>query len=811
MATSSAMGTSNMYIKYSIECIQNSQNISGNSSNVTVRVRFWRTNTGYTTYGTGTVYCKINGTTYSAGVTPSQGVTSGGIYLFSKTLDIAHNADGSKTLSMSAWISHERVTSSEQGYNQTLSTIPRASSLKLSATTMNAGASVTLTITRASSNFTHDAYFLFGTKTYPIAGGLTTSATYTIPMDCLTQIPNATSGVGTIRLYTLSGGSIIGTADVGVTINAPSSVVPTFTSLGIARVDNGVPSAWGVYVQGKSKATLTINGAAGVYGSTISKYVITGGGYSGTSSSLTTGPLNASGTNTFTATITDSRGRTATKTVTCSVVAYSPPKITSFVVARCTSNGTLSDEGTYVKVTPTFTYSTVSSKNTLTSVVAYKTVAATSWSANTTVKTGTATIIGGGGVSANSSYVARLTLTDAFGSVTITANIPTASTTLDFRSGGKGIGIGKVSEKDGLEIDWNSYFNKPIYFNTDENAKARIGHDTSTGDVYISNTNNNWFRIKPDKTLSMAGYKVYTAMDKPTPSELGALPDTGAKHNGTFTIAGSGKELHVSCGASDVYIHNSKSNSYLQFNDNGHLYINDMLIGTTIYPIVGRDTQRWFKRMAPILDDGVMEVGRYMDFHKDSVANNDYNVRLDANGSNLWCSTSITQGSDRELKENIRYIDEQPMLLSEGVARSSLNLKKSTVDNSEESLEFRDFVKKLRLATYNYIGSDGSCFGFIAQDIADNPIGQLLLCEHEMDVVNKEKNTIDGVKTTYAYNLSDYTSVIAKALQEEILIRDNQIESLRNDVEQKDQKINSLEERLSKLETLINNMISKEE
>lgn len=480
MATSSAMSTTNTYIKYTIECIQNSQNVSNNTSNVTVKVRVWRTNTGYTTYGNGTVYCKINGTTYTAGITSSQGITSGGIQIFSKTLDIGHNTDGSKTLSMSAWISHDRFSSSEQSYSQTLSTIPRASTLKLSATSINAGTSVTLTITRASSNFTHDAYFTFGTRTYSIGKGLTTTGTYTIPLECLDQVPNATVGIGTIRLYTLNGGTIVGSHDVGVTINVPSNIVPSFSSLSITRVDNGVPSSWGVYVQGKSKATLTINGAVGTYGSSIVKYTIQGGGYSGTSNTLTTGTLNTSGTNTFTATITDSRGRTATKTVTCSVVDYESPKINSFTAVRCNSSGTESDEGTYVKVTPNLTYSTVSSKNTLNAVVAYKTAAATSWSSNITVTSGKSVIIGGGGISVNTSYHVRLTINDSFSSSVMTVDIPTASTTLDFRKGGKGIAIGKVAESDGLEVDWVAKFNKQVDMNGVTNLKSTVNISSKT-------------------------------------------------------------------------------------------------------------------------------------------------------------------------------------------------------------------------------------------------------------------------------------------------------------------------------------------
>lgn len=126
MGKSSALNTSNERVKYTIEIIQNSQSIANNTSNVTVKVRFYRTNTGYESYGTGTVYCKINGTQYSASVTPTQKITNSGIDLFAKTLDIQHGTDGAKTLTCSAWINiNAPLTSSEQSYSQVLTTIPR--------------------------------------------------------------------------------------------------------------------------------------------------------------------------------------------------------------------------------------------------------------------------------------------------------------------------------------------------------------------------------------------------------------------------------------------------------------------------------------------------------------------------------------------------------------------------------------------------------------------------------------------------------------------------------------------------------------
>ena len=180
-----------------------------------------------------------------------------------------------------------------------------------------------------------------------------------------------------------------------------------------------------------------------------------------------------------------------------------------------------------------------------------------------------------------------------------------------------------------------------------------------------------------------------------------------------------------------------------------------------------------------------IEIGQYIDFHKVYSDGADYTVRLDANDSALWCSTSIAQGSDRELKENIKYLDDEPMLI--------------TTEEESSSTLFKDFIKDFKFATYNYIGSEGKCFGFIAQDIAEHPVGKLLLQEHEMDVINKETREIEGTETTLGYNLADYTSVVAKALQEEIIEKDAKIieletklKQLRRDYEKQQKQLNMI-------------------
>lgn len=368
----------------------------------------------------------------------------------SGTATIAHNSDGTKSFSLSceAGIYTYAVSATASG-THTLTTIPRASTI--SATNANMGSASTITITRASSSFTHTLTYSFGNATGTIATKTTsTSVSWTPTLTLANQIPNAVSGKCTITCKTYSGTTEVGSKTCTMTLTVPSSVKPTITSLTAARVDGTVPTSWEIYVQSKSKATLTINGAAGAYGSTISSYSITGGGYSSTASSFTTGFLNTSGTITFTASVTDSRGRvSANATVTISVVAYSAPSFSKYISQRCNSAGTASDSGTYVKSTVNFSYASCNSKNTITTATYYRKTTETPWTnASKTFTSGTAFTFGGGNISAESSYEVKFKLTDAFTSIEVTDTLSTASVVMDFKSGGLGVAVGKVAETD---------------------------------------------------------------------------------------------------------------------------------------------------------------------------------------------------------------------------------------------------------------------------------------------------------------------------------------------------------------------------
>lgn len=473
MATSGAMSTTNDKIAYKITITQNSQSVANNTSNVTVSVRVYRTNTGYTTYGTGTVYVTINGTQYTDSITTADKITSSGIVVFSKTLNITHNADGTKTLATSARITHDQFTSSNQSYSQKLTTIPRATTPTVSASSVDMGKSITISLPRASGSFDHTLTYKLGSATGTIGENIGTSKAWTVPLSLASQIPNGTSGTVTITAKTYNGSTLIGTKTVSFTAKVPSSVVPTFDGVAVADTNSAYATQFGSLVQGKSKAKFTIK-AEGAYGSTITAYktVIEGKTYTG--ATPTTSILTGSGNVTATITVTDSRGRTATAEKTFYRIPYTAPQITAFSVVRTDAKGVENYEGTNAKITASFAIASANSKNTNTYKIEYKAKSATTWTA---LKSGSGysyndSFVTGAVFDTNLAYDVRLTVSDYFGSITNTLDLSTAFTLMDFNASGRGIAFGKVSEKEGVEFALPLYstlghiITSPVVINT---------------------------------------------------------------------------------------------------------------------------------------------------------------------------------------------------------------------------------------------------------------------------------------------------------------------------------------------------------
>jgi hypothetical protein len=313
--------------------------------------------------------------------------------------------------------------------------------------------------------------FSFGTYSKTTTG-VGTSTSYAIPTSWLAAIPSATSGTAKVTVTTYSGSTKIGSAvSKNFTLTVPATVVPTFSSVAVADTTTN-QATFGNMVQGKSKAKFTIT-AAGASGSTIKAYKTVFEGKTYTGATPTTATITKSGTASATITVTDSRGRTASFTKTWTVVAYAAPKITTFTGFRCLADGTENYEGTFLSLAVNYSIASVNSKNTNTYAIEYKATSSTTWEplTNGTGYALNSTIISENGIlSTESSYDVRLSITDSFGTVRSTAEIPTAFTLLDFHKDGRALAFGKVAEKqEGVEFGLPAFFShaetpgSPIY------------------------------------------------------------------------------------------------------------------------------------------------------------------------------------------------------------------------------------------------------------------------------------------------------------------------------------------------------------
>ena len=241
------------------------------------------------------------------------------------------------------------------------------------------GTAVTIYTNRQSSIATHTIRYSFFSANGTIATGVTASCTWTPPVSLAAQIPNATSGWGTILCDTYVNGNLVSTNTCAFQLTVPASVVPSISSVSIAEATAGVADRFGGYVRTRSKLSVSIT-AAGSQGSSISAYrtSIDSVTYSGVS--FTTNTLITAGNLTLTVTVTDSRGRTASTTRTVTVLDYSPPSLSQFTAERCNADDTAAQtDGTKVRISAKAIGSSVDGKNTLTCTVYYKLSSAESW------------------------------------------------------------------------------------------------------------------------------------------------------------------------------------------------------------------------------------------------------------------------------------------------------------------------------------------------------------------------------------------------------------------------------------------------
>ena len=456
---------------------QGAQNIAANTTTVNWEMTVSRSSY-YHTYnnnGSSTLSLSLDGRNVHSS-NPAWEVWDGEVTLAKGSSTIAHNADGSKTLPLSCTFNpnngyHESITVTA---NISLTTIPRASSVSVNAGTI--GSPITINISRHSSSFKHTVRYVWGNKSGTIASNVDTSTTWMIPLDFANEIPNSTSGTGTIYVDTYSAGTKTGTQSTILTASIPQNMKPTLSNVTLTDA-NGV--ARGLlngnnFLQIVSDIQVGFNGASGVYGSTITGYraEIVNKNHVVTENGGRLGMMNFNGSATIRASVVDSRGRQSdARDITINVIEYFAPSL-SFAAVRTRESPNIIQIIRNAKIAPLMLSGKQRNNMTLTFRVAplnTNNFSVDNGSASgvfTTIHTLTNSAANlAGNYPATKSFVVIGRLEDKFTSVEFSATVATESVVMSYDKDGR-VGVGKVAElgqPGSLDVLGDIYSrNKPI-------------------------------------------------------------------------------------------------------------------------------------------------------------------------------------------------------------------------------------------------------------------------------------------------------------------------------------------------------------
>ncbi len=259
-------------------------------------------------------------------------------------------------------------------------------------------------------------------------------------------------------------------------VKMDDAIKPTISGITITStpINSSLSTLNNIPVKTLTKPTVTFT-AAGAYNSSIRTYeIVSFGDYPVMPAPFETATYNSSiayptsGTYNIVGCVTDSRGRKSNNTngTSITVIDYNVPSVT-FTVDRCNSSGTLSNEGTYAKVTINYSFSSITYNGTAknTKNIWYRYHNGTAWQNWTQVTlsawSGTFTSSAISGFSASSSYKFEVKYEDIAtnnADSPLEQTLPPAFTLISRYHGGKGIAFGEVATADGFKVSMVSNF-----------------------------------------------------------------------------------------------------------------------------------------------------------------------------------------------------------------------------------------------------------------------------------------------------------------------------------------------------------------
>ena len=468
---------------------ENSTSVTANTSSVSYSFYITRGSTGFYASQTFSWNITIGGQTIAISNFKFQISTSDPAQQLIKsgTVTVAHNSDGKKTMSFSvstpdaSWISSTYgPTAMSMTGEWALTTIPRASTVTAAAA--NIGSATQITISRASSSFTHTLTYKFGSLSGTIATKTaSTSVSWTVPTTFYAQIPKAKSGTCTITCETFSGSTSLGKKTTTFTVTASEALCKPSVSGTVVSTDalsktlTGGTSKLIRYVS-TARATIT---ATAKNSATISKRTVNG------QTLTSTKDFAKVETGSFVFAATDSRGYSNSYTKTASIIQYVPLTLTP-TVTRLTPTGDkvkVSVKGNY------WTGNFGAVTNTLTLSVQYKTTGGTF---GTAVTISNPTISGTSysgsvqisGIDYQESYVFRIVAKDK--AVTLTQDVDLSQGIPVFDWGKNDFRFNVPVVAGGRTVQIDSDGGIPVlYLSRDDNILGGVALSNSTNRLYL--------------------------------------------------------------------------------------------------------------------------------------------------------------------------------------------------------------------------------------------------------------------------------------------------------------------------------------
>lgn len=553
------------------------QSQDGNYSDVTATLYYSRSNSGYTTSGTWSGGITIDGQ-WTAGSRHIEVSYQSGTLAMSATVRVYHDADGSRSVTISAagYISGTTLSSTDISQTVTLDQIARASVPTTNKSSIAMGEEIIIYTNRKNTAFCHTARYTFAGQAGDIADFDAEKAWnwYSlVPKKSLAnRIPNAASGTCTVYIKTWSDGNLtqqIGEEQsVSFTLTVPADAKPTVSpGWAAAAADNsgGKASALSGFISGFSRAQVTF--AAGKiacqYGASIKSYKITCGGVSADAAPYKTGVLSGTSAS-IVCRVTDSRGLYAEETLTVSLYGYAAPVLTDSMIFRSDGDKIQANNGTHIAGYAKIKFSDCGGENNCT-LKSYWRYTGGSWATGAVMADGTLGLITGSTeILVTQSYEARLEVTDKLGNTaSFSAVIPTADVAFHLRPGGKGAAFGKYSEKEALECAWNAEFQKGVTVR----GKAIWELIYPVGAIFISAAatdpktlfGGTWTRIK-DRFLLAAG-DTFAAGKTGGESEVTLTVDEIPDHTHSYQY--TGQSTVIGTDTIRLYDGNGQPNQYM--------------------------------------------------------------------------------------------------------------------------------------------------------------------------------------------------------------------------------------------------------